>query len=260
VGERDCPEAESEIAAMKYYVPEHLQAYRQIADTGKTSWDELHGSQGFEDATIRHLLAIALPHCTWESSAPRALEYGCGTGPGACYLAEHGFQVTGIDLNPVAIALAQQEATRRNLNVHYAIGDVCALQGTLSDIDSSRYDLIVDSFCLQSIVTDADRAALLRFVKSHLDTNGYYLICTAGYSAARRYDDAHFDPKTGMVYIAVNTATGMDDVVEIDGKTHIPYRRHLRVAELTNELAAFNFVVVWQQVDTHGNIALLCIA
>src|SRR5688500_7847455 len=101
---------------MKYYVPEHLEGYQQIAREGRSSWDELHGSQGFEDATIRKLLAIALPQCSWESTSPRALEYGCGTGPGACYLAEHGFQVTGIDLDATAISIAQQEAAKRNLN------------------------------------------------------------------------------------------------------------------------------------------------
>jgi SAM-dependent methyltransferase len=248
---------------MKYYVPEHLRAYQQIADSGMSSWDELHGSQGFEDAAIRHLLAVALPHCTWATSAPRALEYGCGTGPGACYLAEHGFEVTGIDLNPLAIALAQREAAKRGLHIHYAVGDVCSVPHTLSDelrdSGSGRFDLIIDSFCLQSIVTDTDRANLLRFVQRHLEPHGYYLVCSAGFRNTRRYDGAHFDPQSGLVYIAADTAVGREDVVEIAGKLYMPYRRHLRVAELIAELALFNLVVVWQQVDVHGNIALLCV-
>ncbi len=246
---------------MKYYVAEHLHAYQQIAESGKSSWDELHGSQGFEDALIRHRLAIALPQCVWQISTPRALEYGCGTGPGACYLAEHGFLVTGIDLNPTAIALAQQEAAKRGLDIRYVVGDVCTLlDHALLDHALGRYDLVVDSFCLQSIVTNADRSALLHFVKSHLTPNGYYLICTAGFRATRRYEDAHFDSQSGMVYIAAHMETDVGDRVEIDGNYYVPYRRHLRIAELTSELAVHDFEVVWQQVDAHGNIAVLCVA
>jgi SAM-dependent methyltransferase len=243
---------------MKYYVTEHLHGYQEIAEKGKSSWDELHGSAGYEDAAIRHRLALALPHCRWQSSEPRALEYGCGTGPGACYLAEHGFQVMGIDLNPTAIAIARREAAKRSLKIDYTIGDVCALP----QVDSSCYDLIVDSFCLQSIVTNADRASLFHFVKSHLAPDGYYLVCCAGFSPTRRYDDVYFDPQMGIVYALVQTARDevrREDVVMMEGKRYVPYRRHLRVVELANELAAFNFQVIWQQVDPQGNLSLLSI-
>jgi SAM-dependent methyltransferase len=162
--------------------------------------------------------------------------------------------VTGIDLDPLAIALAQREAAKRGLNIHYAVGDVCAGQ----DGVDGRYDLIVDSFCLQSIVTDADRAALMHFVKRRLQPNGYYLICTAGFSPVRRYDEAHFDPQSGMVYVRVDDGANVEDVIEIGGTFYIPYRRHLHAEQLTSEVAAFGFIVKWQHVDTHGNIALLC--
>ena len=240
---------------MKYYVSEHQKGYQQIADSGKSSWDELHGRQDFEDALVRHSLSVALPHCTWQTLTPHALEYGCGTGPGACYLAERGFQVTGIDLDPVAIALARREATARGLAVHYEIGDICAIQ----DIDIRQYDLVVDSYCLQSIVTDDDRGKLLRFVRNHLGANGYYLICTAGFHTARRYADAHFEPQSGIVYVLADEDAVISDVIEIDHKLYVPYRRHLRVEQLTSELTGFGFRAIWQQVDSDGNLFLLCI-
>src|SRR5438477_6219122 len=36
----------------------------------------------------------------------RTLDLGCGTGTNAVYLAEHGFDVTGVDFSPVALAKA----------------------------------------------------------------------------------------------------------------------------------------------------------
>lgn len=238
---------------MKYYVREHLHGYQQIADTGKSSWDELHGRANFEDAMIRQHLALALPQCVWQRTPLRALEYGCGTGPGACYLAEQGFEVTGIDLDSTAIALARQEATKRNWKIDYVVGDICAWPQS----DANGYDLIVDSFCLQSIVTEADRALVLRFVREHLAPGGNYLICSAGFRETRRYDYAHFDPQTGIVYVVADDTAGIADLIEINGTLYMPYRRHLHVAELVKEVAAFDFVVKWQQVDAQGNITLV---
>ena len=238
---------------MKYYVREHLHGYQQIANTGKSSWDELHGRASFEDAMIRQHLAIALPQCVWQRTPLRALEYGCGTGPGACYLAEQGFEVTGIDLDPTAIALARQEAAKRNLKIDYVVGDICAWPQS----NANYYDLIVDSFCLQSIVTEADRALVLRFVRGHLAPGGNYLIFSAGFRATRRYDDAHFDPQTGIAYVVADDTAGIADLIEINGTLYMPYRRHLHVAELVKEVLAFDFVVKWQQVDAQGNITLI---
>jgi SAM-dependent methyltransferase len=45
----------------------------------------------------------------------KVLEYGCGPGSAAFFLAEHGASVTGIDISPVAIEKAADEAARRGV-------------------------------------------------------------------------------------------------------------------------------------------------
>ena len=40
----------------------------------------------------------------------RTLEIGCGTGTNAIYLAEHGFEVVGVDISPLAIDNARSKA------------------------------------------------------------------------------------------------------------------------------------------------------
>jgi len=54
----------------------------------------------------------------------RTLEIGCGTGTNAVYLAQHGFQVTGIDLSPVAIEQAVQKANQAHVGVDWHAADL----------------------------------------------------------------------------------------------------------------------------------------
>jgi len=54
----------------------------------------------------------------------RALDLGCGTGTNAIYLAQHGFDVTGIDVSRQAIALARRKARSAQPAVRFVRGDV----------------------------------------------------------------------------------------------------------------------------------------
>ena len=57
----------------------------------------------------------------------RALELGCGTGTNCVWLAEQGFEVTGIDLAPLAVERAQRRAGAAGVNVHFLVADVLHL-------------------------------------------------------------------------------------------------------------------------------------
>src|SRR5262249_21455293 len=56
----------------------------------------------------------------------RAVELGCGTGASAVWLAQWGFDVTGIDLSPSAILRARQRAARARVRVHFRAADLTA--------------------------------------------------------------------------------------------------------------------------------------
>ncbi|MBZ5554265.1 MAG: class I SAM-dependent methyltransferase [Acidobacteriia bacterium] len=52
------------------------------------------------------------------------LDLACGHGRHALILAEQGFKVTGLDLSERFIRMAEEEAGRRHLEVHFEVGDM----------------------------------------------------------------------------------------------------------------------------------------
>ena len=55
-------------------------------------------------------------------SHPRAVDLGCGTGANAVYLAEHGFEVVGVDFSPVALAKAEARAAEAGVECQLRAG------------------------------------------------------------------------------------------------------------------------------------------
>jgi 2-polyprenyl-3-methyl-5-hydroxy-6-metoxy-1,4-benzoquinol methylase len=258
---------------MKYYYKEHILGYERIKAEGKESWNEIHGGVGFENFSSRAFLEKVLSWLRFSVPTPTALEYGCGTGPGACFLAERGFRVDAIDLIPTAIEMAKQFAKDRNLDINYEVRDICELPH-----EGRKYDMIVDSYCLQCIVTDADRDEVFSAVRARLKTEGYYLVSTAMFDAGRfsrdqivdtetgitynRYGESRFlhpegiiDAQTGIVYeILEESPAKYENAVKIDGVWYLPNRRHLKAPALRAELEVQGFNVLYQDSEYGGNV------
>jgi 2-polyprenyl-3-methyl-5-hydroxy-6-metoxy-1,4-benzoquinol methylase len=253
---------------MKYYVAEHEAGYERIEREGGTQWNDLFEDDRtgrFEDFPTREFLQRVLPGLPLPTPREtRVLEYGCGTGSAACFLAAMGFQVDAIDLIPRAIELARSFARERGVAVRFGVQDVCDLAGSTP---GKPYDLILDSYCLQSIVTDADRARTFAAVRSRLKPTGYYLVSTAMYEARRTYDPSfRYDDRTGICYQAVREndhaperrVGGLDnddpDTVRIGGTAYRPHRRHLRPQALRDELTRAGFRVLSQTGAFGGDV------
>ncbi|HNQ26201.1 MAG TPA: class I SAM-dependent methyltransferase [Methanoregulaceae archaeon] len=54
----------------------------------------------------------------------RTIEFGCGAGNYAVWLAKQGFDVTGIDISPSAIDLARENARREGVRCTFVVADV----------------------------------------------------------------------------------------------------------------------------------------
>jgi SAM-dependent methyltransferase len=69
----------------------------------------------------------------------RAVDLGCGTGANSVFLAEHGFDVTGIDFSPAALAKASSRAAQAGVAVRFVEDDLTALRQPWG-----QFDLLVD--------------------------------------------------------------------------------------------------------------------
>jgi SAM-dependent methyltransferase len=235
---------------------------------GHLAWHTRLNGKPFDDFCSRPFLEYALPRLGLAEARPRALEIGCGTGVGACFLAERGFRVDAIDLIPVAIEIARKVAAERHLDINYQVQDVCELPHR-----GEQYDLIVDSFCLQAIVFDEERARVFAAVRARLRPHGYYLVSTAMFDEARfRENETVTDERTGIVYHRygdnglIEVATGIayveldgspdryEGTAQIAGTRYLPNRRHLRPPALKAELEAAGFAVLYQAGEYGENV------
>ncbi|MFB6726450.1 class I SAM-dependent methyltransferase [Kribbella sp. NPDC056345] len=206
---------------MRYYEVEPRVVYGRVVREGLTQWNEVfEGGDRFADFPNRGFLEGVVPGLPVGGAV---LEYGCGTGPAACFLAGLGFRVDAVDVSPVAIALAKGFAEERGVRVNFGVQDVCRWPEV-----ETRYDVVLDSYCLQNIVLDEDRAAVFRGVRDRLLPDGRYLISTALYDVDRVYgEELRYDAVTGICY-----------------RGELPYRRHLTPSALRAELEGAGFAVL----------------
>ena len=244
---------------MRNYLRENIRRYRHSARSGDPVRQADFSSRGFLDEVI--------PRLRLGRDRRRVLELGTGTGPGASYLAQRGFDVHAVDLIPEAIAEARRIASERGLDVCFEVMDVTRIPR-----HGPAYDLIVDSYCLQGIVLAADREAVFHAVKARLDPHGYYLVSSAMYASVRhwadrqvvdrrsgrvfdRYDEASlFDPDTDVYYEPFDGKEQVDGSICVNGSWYYPFRRYRTAARLRAEVESYGFRVLHQTGNLGQNL------
>jgi SAM-dependent methyltransferase len=100
----------------------------------------------------------------------RALDLGCGTGTNVRYLAEHGWQVTGMDFAPNAISRARRKL--RGLPATLLVGDVTRLEQLPLP---GPFDLALDMGCFHSL-SEEGRKRYAIGLKHWMKPGGLYLL------------------------------------------------------------------------------------
>jgi SAM-dependent methyltransferase len=100
--------------------------------SGDTPWDT-----GRPSSELQRVLA--------EENVPagRAIDLGCGTGANTVWLAQQGFDVTGVDISPLAIERATARAQVAGANCRFLIAD---LRNPPSEL-SGPFDFLFDRGC-----------------------------------------------------------------------------------------------------------------
>lgn len=69
----------------------------------------------------------------------RTIDLGCGAGANAIYLAQKGFEVTGVDYAKAAIAKAKERAEESGVQIHFILDDLTDLRHV-----AGTYDFLLD--------------------------------------------------------------------------------------------------------------------
>ncbi|MBW8011129.1 MAG: class I SAM-dependent methyltransferase [Chloroflexi bacterium] len=76
----------------------------------------------------------------------RAIDLGCGAGANTIYLAQNGFEATGVDYASAAIDKAQSRAKEANVKVNFMIDELTDLKKV-----SGTFDFLLDYGVLDSL-------------------------------------------------------------------------------------------------------------
>lgn len=110
--------------------------------TERASWDERYASGKYSSAEPHKLLR----EIVGKLQPGHALDLACGTGRNSIFLAENGWEVTGVDNSAVGIEIARKRAERKGLNINFIVAD---LEKSEFAIEPVGYDLICDLYYLQ---------------------------------------------------------------------------------------------------------------
>src|ERR1035438_2311996 len=112
---------------------EYDDEYRSSADSGRPPWDIGVPQPALLEALAGHQVGH------------RVIDVGCGTGELAIELARRGCDVTGMDISPAAIEIAESKARSASVAVDFRVGDATRLPGI-----EGTFDAVFDSGLLHS--------------------------------------------------------------------------------------------------------------
>lgn len=132
--------------------------YNWLYRTGRAPWD-----LGPRKELVEAVARGRIQPC-------RAIDLGCGTASNAIFLAQHGFDVTGTDYSPAAIALCQQRGAAAGVTVTWIEDDLTNLQRV-----EGTFDFLVD-WGVYDDLSPASRRAYLRNVLPLTHRESLFLI------------------------------------------------------------------------------------
>jgi 2-polyprenyl-3-methyl-5-hydroxy-6-metoxy-1,4-benzoquinol methylase len=132
------------------------QVYRRAKDPSELRWHRDEPPELLQKAALAR-------------KPGRALDVGCGAGTYSVWLAQHGYEVTGIDFSEGALGLARKQARKADVDVRFERADVVEWNG------GSGFDLVLDSGCLHSLRAAA-RASYRQKLFDWLAPGGDYVL------------------------------------------------------------------------------------
>ena len=117
----------------------------------------------------------------------KALDICCGAGTNTIYLAQSGFDVTGIDISKTAIEIAKKRACQAKVNLNF-------LEESFIDLPFSdeKFQFVFDMGCFHHVEVE-ERAKFIAGVHRVLKNDGAYLLTRFSYRNGPAWN--HFTAK-----------------------------------------------------------------
>lgn len=130
----------------------------------------------------------------------RALDLACGEGRNAIWLAERGWQVTGVDFSEVALEKARRLAGSRDVEGEWIAADLVSYRP-----EPEAFDLVI---CFYLQVPEPDRRAVVRAAAGGVAPGGTFLLVAHD---SANLEHGHGGPQEpAVLYTAADVVADLD--------------------------------------------------
>ncbi|MBI4834396.1 MAG: class I SAM-dependent methyltransferase [Planctomycetes bacterium] len=181
---------------MKTNYAGHESVYRKHKATGKDGWDaDPVSTKETLDTMEKALKSGYLP------KKGRMIELGCGAGNVALWLADKGYEISGVEISSTAVEWAKEKAKAKNIKADFRVGNVVDLK----DYKDNTFDFVLDGHCLHCIIGD-DRKQFLKNALRIIKPKGVFFVDTMCGEILNEDLKKQFDPKTRCLILPDGTA------------------------------------------------------
>ena len=146
----------------------------------------------------------------------RTLEIGCGTGTNAIFLAQHGFDVLGVDISEVAVDKARARAHGR---CRFEVIDFLAAVPT-----GGPFEFVFDRGCFHAFDDESERARFAQNVAAELVEHGVWLSLIGSTEGAAREEG----PPRRSARDVMNAIEPSLEIVQLRSTEFTVYEAHLK--------------------------------
>ena len=200
--------------------------FRKAYETGQHGWPEI----GPTPHVARLVKSLG------SGRGRTALDLGCGEGRHTILMAAQGYDVTGLDLEPLALRKAREHVRRAGLRADFVVGNALDLK-----FPDASFDLVLDYGCFHHVVT-RDWPRYRREIARVLKPGGHLLLSvfsmkfkhhaderrTRNWLVHRNHYDHFFTPAEirGAFAPVFGVRTQLEEHEGLNGFWHVLLRKH----------------------------------